>query len=78
VPVLSEQPDACTFADRCAAASEKCRTTRPPLAAPDGLDDARQGSLLDRRGQEGSLLDHREHLAACWHPVPTIDGEEPR
>jgi len=34
VPVLSEQPDACTFADRCPAADEQCRTRRPPLASP--------------------------------------------
>jgi peptide/nickel transport system ATP-binding protein len=31
VPVLAEQPDACTFADRCPAADDKCRTSRPPL-----------------------------------------------
>jgi oligopeptide/dipeptide ABC transporter ATP-binding protein len=35
VPVLSEQPDACTFADRCGAADELCRSQRPPLA-PSG------------------------------------------
>jgi len=72
VPVLSEQPDACTFADRCPAASEKCRTSRPPLAVPEaGLDDPGPGSLLD----------HREHAAACWHPVPAgspINGKETR
>ena len=37
VPVLSEQPDACTFADRCGAADELCRSRRPPLA-PLGPD----------------------------------------
>ncbi len=37
VPVLSEQPDACTFADRCPAASDRCRTSRPPLA-PETTD----------------------------------------
>ncbi|MGG5259958.1 ABC transporter ATP-binding protein [Phycicoccus avicenniae] len=31
VPVLSEQPDACTFADRCPAATERCRSAAPPL-----------------------------------------------
>jgi peptide/nickel transport system ATP-binding protein len=31
VPVLSEQPDACTFAERCLAASEICRGSAPPL-----------------------------------------------
>jgi peptide/nickel transport system ATP-binding protein len=33
VPVLTTQPDACTFADRCPAADEKCRTSEPPLEA---------------------------------------------
>jgi peptide/nickel transport system ATP-binding protein len=32
VPVLSEQPDACTFADRCPAADNTCRTRQPPLS----------------------------------------------
>jgi peptide/nickel transport system ATP-binding protein len=32
VPVLAEQPDACTFADRCSAASDVCRESAPPLA----------------------------------------------
>ncbi|MBE1489408.1 ABC transporter ATP-binding protein [Plantactinospora soyae] len=31
VPVLSVQPDACTFADRCPAADEQCRESAPPL-----------------------------------------------
>src|SRR5699024_4392115 len=31
VPVLSAQPDACTFADRCPAADERCRQAAPPL-----------------------------------------------
>jgi peptide/nickel transport system ATP-binding protein len=33
VPVLTTQPDACTFADRCPAADEKCRGSAPPLDA---------------------------------------------
>ncbi|MFI7427782.1 ABC transporter ATP-binding protein [Micromonospora sp. NPDC049836] len=33
VPVLSAQPDACTFADRCPAADERCRQAAPPLDA---------------------------------------------
>ncbi|WP_046567467.1 ABC transporter ATP-binding protein [Micromonospora sp. HK10] len=33
VPVLSAQPDACTFADRCPAADERCRQAVPPLDA---------------------------------------------
>ncbi len=31
VPNLTEQPEACTFADRCANADDECRSTRPPL-----------------------------------------------
>ncbi|SIR52251.1 ABC transporter ATP-binding protein [Micromonospora avicenniae] len=33
VPVLSTQPDACTFADRCPAADARCREAAPPLEA---------------------------------------------
>jgi peptide/nickel transport system ATP-binding protein len=36
VPVLTTQPDACTFADRCPAADEKCRGSAPPLEGPSG------------------------------------------
>ncbi|MEU1244053.1 ABC transporter ATP-binding protein [Micromonospora parva] len=38
VPVLASQPDACTFADRCPAADERCRTAAPPLAGVGGTD----------------------------------------
>jgi len=31
VPVLATQPDACTFADRCPAADQQCRSAAPPL-----------------------------------------------
>src|SRR3954471_3217274 len=31
VPTLAEQPDACTFAERCPAADDQCRNHRPPL-----------------------------------------------
>ncbi|GAB2907342.1 ABC transporter ATP-binding protein [Rhodococcus aerolatus] len=34
VPVLTEQPDACTFAERCAAADTTCTGSRPPLEPP--------------------------------------------
>jgi oligopeptide/dipeptide ABC transporter ATP-binding protein len=41
VPVLEEQPDACTFADRCPAADDTCRTSRPPLErAPQSAHEA--------------------------------------
>ncbi|OLT28496.1 ABC transporter [Kytococcus sp. CUA-901] len=29
VPVMRDSPDACTFAERCPAATEQCRTSRP-------------------------------------------------
>jgi len=34
VPVLASQPDACTFAQRCAAADNQCTSAAPALAAP--------------------------------------------
>ncbi|MFC4944558.1 ABC transporter ATP-binding protein [Pseudonocardia sp. GCM10023141] len=36
VPVLSGQPDACTFADRCGAADARCRGTAPALQTRAG------------------------------------------
>jgi peptide/nickel transport system ATP-binding protein len=33
VPVLSEQPDACTFAERCPRAVDSCTTSQPQLTA---------------------------------------------
>ncbi|MDG4781931.1 ABC transporter ATP-binding protein [Micromonospora sp. WMMD961] len=38
VPVLSTPPDACTFADRCAAADTTCRDAAPPLEGIGGTD----------------------------------------
>ncbi|PYC65488.1 ABC transporter ATP-binding protein [Micromonospora arborensis] len=38
VPVLSSQPDACTFADRCPAADARCRDSAPPLEGHGGTD----------------------------------------
>ncbi|MBM7489113.1 peptide/nickel transport system ATP-binding protein [Micromonospora luteifusca] len=38
VPVLSSQPDACTFADRCPAADAQCRDSAPPLQRHGGTD----------------------------------------
>jgi peptide/nickel transport system ATP-binding protein len=34
VPVLSVQPDACTFAQRCPVGDEQCLSAAPPLATP--------------------------------------------
>ena len=53
VPVLERQPDACTFADRCPAATELCRTSAPPL-----------DPVVTSHG-----VDRGDHVAACWHPV---------
>ncbi|RKN36441.1 ABC transporter ATP-binding protein [Micromonospora musae] len=39
VPVLSTQPDACTFADRCPAADARCRDAAPPLDAVAAATD---------------------------------------
>ncbi len=39
VPVLSAQPDACTFQERCPAADGTCVSSRPPLASV-GADPA--------------------------------------
>ncbi|MFI8993542.1 ABC transporter ATP-binding protein [Streptomyces sp. NPDC053542] len=36
VPSLTAQPDACTFADRCAHADERCGTARPVLTPDTG------------------------------------------
>jgi peptide/nickel transport system ATP-binding protein len=55
VPVLSTQPDACTFADRCPAADRTCRNAAPPL-----------DTVVTRIG-----VDTNDHVAACWHPVET-------
>ncbi len=52
VPVLSEQPDACTFAERCEAASATCRSSAPAL----------EPVALGATGAQGP------HLVACWHP----------
>jgi peptide/nickel transport system ATP-binding protein len=41
VPTLSEQPNACTFADRCSAVGDRCRDQAPPLAvAPESTHEA--------------------------------------
>jgi peptide/nickel transport system ATP-binding protein len=41
VPTLAEQPDACTFADRCSAAGDRCRDEAPPLTlAPASTHEA--------------------------------------
>ena len=54
VPVLHEQPDACTFAERCPAADGQC-TGGAPALLPVKADDDRNGTDI--------------HRAACWHPA---------
>jgi peptide/nickel transport system ATP-binding protein len=64
VPVLSVQPDACTFAERCPASSQKCVSTAPPL-------EPVPVQRLER-------TPHR-HVVACWHPrgdAPPLTAEE--
>ena len=56
VPVLSTQPDACTFAERCPAADSQCLSAAPPLAR----------GALPAAVPIGPSVDH---LVACWHPV---------
>jgi peptide/nickel transport system ATP-binding protein len=62
VPVLSSQPDACTFAERCSAADTQCLSVAPPLTSgplPLGMP-----VVGERAG-----ISPTDHLAACWHPV---------
>ena len=62
VPVLSSQPDACTFAERCPAADTQCLSAAPPLTA---------GALPLGMPAVGAPAGPPppDHLAACWHPV---------
>ncbi|MGY0019681.1 ABC transporter ATP-binding protein [Streptomyces sp. YJ-C3] len=54
VPSLDEQPDACTFAPRCARADDTCTTGRPGFTAiTAATEEAATGAT---------------HRAACWHP----------
>jgi peptide/nickel transport system ATP-binding protein len=64
VPVLAEQPDACTFADRCARATDTCATTQPQLL----LTPLQAGSSVT-----GSAA--TTHRVACWHPVGVVQDE---
>ncbi|WP_372343358.1 ABC transporter ATP-binding protein [Streptomyces sp. KL116D] len=54
VPSLDTQPDACTFAPRCARADDTCTAGRPGFRA-----------VPDKNGAAGADAAHR---AACWHP----------
>jgi oligopeptide/dipeptide ABC transporter ATP-binding protein len=46
VPVLSVQPDACTFAERCSAADSLCHDSRPELGADPGAEEPRPDHLV--------------------------------
>jgi peptide/nickel transport system ATP-binding protein len=62
VPVLTSQPDACTFAERCPAADTQCLSVAPPLTSgplPLGMPEV---------GERAGIAP-TDHLAACWHPV---------
>ncbi|WP_433284808.1 ABC transporter ATP-binding protein [Pseudonocardia sp. CA-142604] len=60
VPVLQEQPDSCTFAERCPAADERCRASAPALVVQESDSPADPDD-------ERSL-----HRAACWHPAEAL------
>jgi peptide/nickel transport system ATP-binding protein len=60
VPVLQEQPDACTFAERCPAAGERCRASAPALVVQEPDSPAYPDD-------ERAL-----HRAACWHPAEAL------
>lgn len=53
VPTLREQPDACTFADRCPAADDTCRTSAPPLGQAPARDVAHRVACWHPRGELG-------------------------
>ena len=64
VPVLAEQPKACTFAERCPAADAQCRGSAPPLTSHHHV--ANMAALPP------------DHLVACWHPCgqPSVQRQE--
>ena len=74
VPVLAAQPDACTFADRCPAATDRCASSAPPFATlgRSGTSSRRPGATPSEDGVEHAV-EHGveqgvEHRVACWHP----------
>jgi peptide/nickel transport system ATP-binding protein len=69
VPVLSVQPDACTFADRCPAAQDDCRTERPPLSE---LGRTRPAAMQGNSRIPAASA----HLVACWHPHDQPRGSD--
>ncbi len=53
VPTLREQPDACTFADRCAAADDRCRGEEPPLEDATRVGADHRVACWHPRGDQG-------------------------
>jgi peptide/nickel transport system ATP-binding protein len=53
VPTLREQPDACTFADRCPAADDRCRSSAPPLADAPVRTSSHLVACWHPRGDQG-------------------------
>src|SRR5690606_17193182 len=51
VPVLSDSPQACTFAERCPRAAARCPTRRPRRPCPREVRDDRPGAGGLRPGQ---------------------------
>ena len=70
VPVFERQPDACTFADRCPAADDQCRSAEPPLALPGGTGRPPAGRAGATR--HAGFSDVGRHHVACWHPLSAV------
>ncbi|WP_255953946.1 ABC transporter ATP-binding protein [Streptomyces odontomachi] len=78
VPSLDTQPDACTFAPRCARADEQCTASRPLLGDTDPDDAATDATTGVITGTPAGVITsdttgaptgtHAPHQAACWHP----------
>jgi oligopeptide/dipeptide ABC transporter ATP-binding protein len=70
VPVLSTQPDACTFAERCPAADAQCLGSAPALTS--------HGYGSDMSGMSDRLALSADHVVACWHPCgrPSAQRQE--
>jgi peptide/nickel transport system ATP-binding protein len=64
-PDLTAPPDGCRFADRCAYATERCRTEEPELTASAGSNGPDESDSPD---------ESQSHRFACWHPT---DGPLP-
>ncbi len=54
VPTLRVQPDACTFADRCSAADDRCRSGEPPLAIVPGVGPGHRVACWHPRGDRAT------------------------